>query len=478
MSGSLWRNREFNLLWGSQTLSDLGDGVAALAFALLVLAQTGDPVSAGLVGTFASVARLVFRLPAGVVADSVDRRLLMVACDSVRLLCFAALAVAVFTDHAALPFIIVAATIDAACGAIFGTTEDASLRSIVPSAQLPDAVARNEARSYGASLAGPPLGGILFTLGHAIPFVANAVSYVVSLVAILAIRKPLQAERPPGRQKASEGIRFVLSHPFLRMLMLIAAPLNFAINGVIFAVIVALQRGGTAPPVIGLAETLIAAGGLLGALVAPMIQRRFSLPVLVRAICWLAAALLASAALLTDGIAAAVPVGLTIFLGPACNAALFGYQAAITPDHLQGRVISVIMVAATSLAALAPLAAGSLVAAFGAPPAILFFAAVVAVPALAASFSTGLSTTAERTPRPRCRSDDSGGPPFDDEPARTVTDDAGAAWTRCWTRPAAYEIWIPRVWPRGRRWCRRGSTPWWSARPVRPTRSASPIRSG
>jgi MFS family permease len=398
MSTSLWRNREFNLLWTSQTLSDLGDGVAGLALALLVLVQTGDPVSAGLVGTVTAVARLVFRLPAGVVADRFDRRRLMLGCDAVRLLGFAALAVAVLTGHAPLPLIIVAATVDAACGALFGTAEDASLRSIVPAEQLPAAVARNEARSYGASLAGPPLGGVLFGLGHAVPFLANALSYLVSILAVFTIRKPLQEERlpePEGYGAAlAEGIRFVVRHPFLRMLMLIAAPLNFAITGVLFTVIVALQQAGTAPAVIGLTETVIAAGGLLGALVAPAIQSRLGLTVLVRMICWVAVVLLAISAALTSGIAVAVPLALTVFLGPAANAALFGYQMAITPDRLQGRVVSVIMVAATSMAALAPVAAGFLVAAFGAPVAILCFAAAVTVSAFAASFGTGLRASA------------------------------------------------------------------------------------
>ncbi|MFC7278761.1 MFS transporter [Paractinoplanes rhizophilus] len=95
---SLWRNREFNLLWTSQSLSDLGDGVAALALSLLVLAQTGSPVSAGLVGTVALAGRLVFRVPAGVLADRFDRRRVMVVCDLVRLTGFTALTIAVVTD--------------------------------------------------------------------------------------------------------------------------------------------------------------------------------------------------------------------------------------------------------------------------------------------------------------------------------------------------------------------------------------------
>jgi MFS family permease len=391
---SLWRNREFNLLWTSQSLSNLGDGVSTLAFALLVLAKTGSPVSAGLVGTVAQAARLVCRLPAGVLADRLDRRRVMVTCDLLRLAAFAALTVAVVEGRAGLPLIVAVALVDASAGALFGTAEDASLRSIVPVDQLPAAVARNEARAYGVSLAGPPLGGFLFGVGHALPFLGNAISYVVSIVAVLFIRKPLQGDRTEKPQAygaaLAEGVRFVFANPFLRALLLVAAPLNFAIGGVMFTLVVALQRNGTAPAVIGLAETIVAVGGLVGAFFAPALQRRFSLPFLVRGICWSAAVLLAVSSFLTSSVVAAVPLGFAVFLGPAGNAALFGFQVAITPDRLQGRVLSVVMMVATSMTAAAPIVGGAIVARWSAPAAVLFFAAAVVVSAVAATVSGGI----------------------------------------------------------------------------------------
>ena len=90
------------------------------------------------------------------------------------------------------------AVIDAICGTMFQTTEHAALRSIVAPARLPDAVARNEARTYGTSLAGPPLGGLLFGLAPAWPFLGNAVSYLASLAGVGLIRRPLQGERDPA----------------------------------------------------------------------------------------------------------------------------------------------------------------------------------------------------------------------------------------------------------------------------------------
>jgi predicted MFS family arabinose efflux permease len=392
----LWRNREFNLLWSSQSLSDLGGTIAQLAVPLLVLTSTGSAVQAGAVGTAALVAKLLTRLPSGVLADRVDRRRAMLTCEVVRLIAFLTLAAAVAAGRAGLAVIIVVAVLDAACAAVFNTVEHAALRSIVPAAQLPAAVARNEARSYGTSLAGPPLGGLLFGVAPALPFLGNALSYLASLIGVALIRKPLQAERdgePPGHAAAlAEGLRFVFSNPFLRAVLAIAAPLNFALNGTVFTIIVTLQQRGVRPGVIGLAETIVGLGGLAGAFVAPALQRLLPFARLIRVICCAAVAVLVGSALLSGTLAAAGPVALAVFLGPACNAALFGYQAAITPDRLQGRVLSVIFLAAMSVSAAAPLLAGVFVTKWGSAATILIFAAVVSLAALTAALAAGIRT--------------------------------------------------------------------------------------
>ena len=396
MTTTLWRNREFTLLWSSQSLSDLGTAIAQLAVPLLVLERTGSAVKAGMVGTTALVVKLAVRLPAGVLADRIDRRRALLACDAVRLIAFLLLAAAIAAGRAGLVVIIVVAVLDACCTAIFNTVELASIRSIVPQSQLPAAVARNEARSYGTALAGPPLGGLLFGVTHFLPFLGNALSYLVSFAGVALIRRPLQAERdarPPGHAAAlAEGLRFVFGNPFLRAVLIIAAPLNFALNGAIFTIIVTLQDHGVEPGVIGLTETIVAVGGLAGAFAAPILQRWLPFARLIRVICWAAAGVLVASAWLTASIAAAVPVALAVFLGPSCNAALFGYQAAITPDHLQGRVLSVIFLAAMSASAAAPLLSGVFVSTWGSSGAILIFAASVGLAALTATLAAGIRT--------------------------------------------------------------------------------------
>jgi MFS family permease len=390
----LWRNREFNLLWVSQSLSDLGNAISTLAILLLVLELTHSPVQAGLVGTVGLVVLLVCRLPAGVLADRADRRRIMLACDAIRLVAYLVLGLVVLDGKASMAAVITVTVIGSACNALFGTAEHSSLRNIVAPSQLPAAVARNEARSYGTTLAGPPVGGLLFGLGRSLPFFGDALTFLASFIGVVLIRRPMQeprTARAAGSGSALiEGFRFVFGNPFLRTVLLIAAPLNLAINGIIFTIIVTLQRHGTAPAVIGTVETVVAVGGLLGALAAPAVQRRLPLPSLIRGICWAAAGFMAISALLTSSVLAAVPVAVAVFLGPASNAALFGHQAAITPDRLQGRVVSVVIVVATSASAVAPLLAGVLIAVWNSPVAILVFSAAVGCSAIAATFSRGI----------------------------------------------------------------------------------------
>jgi MFS family permease len=390
----LWRNRAFNQLWVSQSLSDLGNAISSLAVPLLVLALTHSPVQAGLVSTAGLVVTVVCRVPAGVLVDRVDRRRIMLVCDAIRLVAYLVLGLVVLDGKASIAVVIAVTVVASGCNALFGTAEHSSLRNIVAPGQLPAAVARNEARSYGTALAGPPVGGLLFGLGRALPFFGDALTFLASFVGVALIRRPLQEPRTVqlgGNARAlAEGFRFVFGNPFLRTVLLIAAPLNLAINGIIFTIIVTLQGHHTPPAVIGAVETVVGVGGLLGALVAPALHRRLPLPTLIRDICWAAAGFMAISALLTSSVLAAVPVAIAVFLGPASNAALFGHQAAITPDRLQGRVISVVIVAATSVAALAPLLAGVLIAVFNSPVAILVFSATVGGSAIAATVSRGI----------------------------------------------------------------------------------------
>ncbi|MFE5536278.1 MFS transporter [Streptomyces sp. NPDC056519] len=391
----LRKNREFNLLWGSQAASQLGSAVSIMAFPLLVLSIDGSPVQAGAVGTVQAVIRAVFQLPAGALTDRWNRKRLMLACDAGRAALFALLAAAVVIGQASLPLVFAVSGTAAVMDVLFGPAETAAISQLVPAGRVSEAFARNEARSYTAALVGPSFGGFLYTLGRAVPFAFDALSYLVSFGSIAAIRKPLQQSRNNISDSSlvsdiREGLRYVAGSPFLRAVILVATPVNFALVAAQFSVTLVLNKNGYPPSVLGLAQGVIAAGGLLGAFTAAWIQRRAPFHALLRAAVSIMFVLLVASALLTGRLLMVIPLALGLLLAPAINAALLGRLAATTPDHLQGRVISVVVLFATVTAAAAPLSAGLLVERLTGTAAMTACAAAMALSLISALCLGGL----------------------------------------------------------------------------------------
>jgi len=393
---SLWRNRDFNLLWGSQALSGLGSSMSSLAYPLLVLFLTHNAVIAGAVGTVSLLVRVVVRIPAGVLVDRVDRRRLMLGCDLIRLVALGVLGISLVLGLGSIWIIFAVVAVEGVMSSTFEGAAMAAVRNVVPLEQVAIATARDEARSYAVSLIGPPAGGGLFAVGRALPFLADAVSYVLSLIGLLMIRRPLQ-ERAAGKRSDTspvrdlvEGLRFTLASPFLRSSMMIAAPLNMSVSGIMFGIVVLLQQHGTPAALIGTVETVVGIGGLLGAVAASALLSRFSMSTLIRGITIAGIPLLLAVLPLSRSPLAAVPMGLLVLLAPALNASLFGHLVAITPDRLQGRVSSALITAAMSLAAFAPVVAGALISHFGARGLVIGFTAIFAVSTVAALSSRSI----------------------------------------------------------------------------------------
>lgn len=391
----LRRNRDFNLLWSGGTLSDLGSYTSLLAIPLLVLAITGSAAQAGIVGTISAIVRGGVRLPAGALADRWNRRRVLLVSDAARLSLFALLGACVLLDWASLWLVVVVVAVAAVFDVLFSPAEMAAIARLVPAEQLPDAFARNEARSYGATLAGPPVGGVLYAVGRAVPFLFDAATYLVSFLAVLAIRAPVQDKRSEGPRQSlladvKEGLSHVFRDTFLRAVLLVAAPLNFAVTGSLFTMTITLREHGVSATLIGLAQGVIGVGGFLGALAAPRLQRRLSLRLLVTVTCWALLGSLILASVLVGHLAMAIVITAGLLLAPASNAVLFGRIGATTPDHLQGRVVSVVLLAATTAASLAPLGCGLLIDHLSGTTAMVLCAVVVLVSCLTATLSTGL----------------------------------------------------------------------------------------
>jgi MFS family permease len=400
----LRRGKGFRLLWIGQLVSDTGTEIGMLAYPLLVLALTHSPVLAGVVGTARAITRLCLQLPAGALADRFDRRLTMIISDIVRAALLAVLGILIVLHLASWPAVLVVGMIEGGAGTIFDPAATAALPAIVPDGQLEQAWAATEARSYGAVLAGPALGGVLFALGRAIPFLADAVSYTVSFGTVTGIRGEFRPKNAAKRKalwrEVADGLRLVWQVSFLRVVVITAPLVNFAFTGVVFAITLALRQHGTSTAVIGVVQAGIAVGGLLGAVVAPRLQGRLSLRTLATVSSLAGVPLFGAAALLMPSPLVAVPVAMMLLLAPAGNAALFGVILRTTPDEMRGRVSNTLVMVAMALAALAPLVAGLLVQHVSGAWAVGAFAATMAIAGVLRLVLPGLreaQPAAERT---------------------------------------------------------------------------------
>lgn len=328
-----------------------------------MLAVTHSPAKAGIVGFAQIVPYPLLVLPAGVGVDRWNRRRVMIVSDVVRALALASLVAAIALDRLTFAQIVVVALVEGTMFAFFNIAELGALRSVVPAAQLPAAAAVEQARLSAVILDGPPLGGFLFGIGRALPFLVDAVSYTFSLVSLLAMRTPFQEQRErdtaPLRTQALEGFRWLWGHAFLRTCALLFGASNFAWNAVFLIVVVAGRREGLSSAAIGGVIGGFGGLNLIGSMVATRLQRTLSVRTIVLGALWLAVG--AGAYVVRPSVyvlvAGLVPLCL---VNPALNATIIGYRVAITPDRLLGRVASVARLLAQLGAPLGPLVAGVL----------------------------------------------------------------------------------------------------------------------
>jgi len=387
------------LLWGGQTLSTLGTQISLVAYPLLALAITGSPAKAGVVGFAKSVPLAVLALPAGELADRLNRKHLMVACDGVRALALVAISITLAAGPAPYWLIVAVAFIDGS-GFVFSyVAERGALRRLVTPDQLSQAVARNESRTFGAMLAGPPLGGLLFGIGRVVPFVFDAVSYAASTIGMLLIKSDFQDVRgdsSPGDIR--EGFRWLWSRPFFRGCSVLFAGSNPIFTGLYLLVVVLAKQHGASAPLVGVMLGIAAGGGLVGALLAPALQRRLSPHVVLLGESWVLAVAIPCMLLVQNAILLGLIVAAAELITPVTNSIVVSYRVALAPDRIQGRVQAASTLVSFSFGWFGPLLVGFLLQGSGATDTILVLTGWALLLAVGASWSPALRTTPTAEP--------------------------------------------------------------------------------
>jgi len=375
----LRRNRDFVLLQAGQLLSSAGSQSSAIAYPLLVLAFTHSPAKAGLVGFADLVPFALFGLLAGVAADRWNRKRLMLAADLVQTLAITTLVAAIVLHHLTIELVIVVAFVEGTGASFFSIASTGAMRAVVPPRQMPTAAGAMQARMAIVRLAGPPLGGALFGIARALPFVVDAISYVFSIVSILAMRTPFQEERETDtsrlRSQIAEGFRFLWQHPYLRTVALIFSFSNFVFMGVMLAVIVIGKRQGLPSGQVGALVAAFGGCAVVGALVSGVFRLHLSMRAILLSELWAAAGLAAFVVWPNVYVLVAGLLPQTLLM-PVTDTVLAAYRFAVTPDRLIGRVASVTRNIAFVIAPLGPLTAGFLLGAVSARATAALFACI------------------------------------------------------------------------------------------------------
>jgi MFS family permease len=405
----------FRWLVASSWTTNLGDGLALAAGPLLIAAQTDDPLLVASASFVQFLPWVLFGLPAGVLADRIDRRRLLMAVNFIRAAVLVLLGLAVMSGTVNVPIVL---------GALFllGTGEtfvDVTSSTLPPMIVAPvDLGLANARLAVGHitlnELAGPPLGALLFVAAMASPFLTQAV--LVALGAVLIGRittsttgAPVDQDHDQDQDQAQdqalparsgvgvdgsdtrtvraeivEGVRWLWHHPPIRTLTLTVVAFNITFGSTIaILVLYARQRLGLGGLGFGLLTTASAVGGILGASSYGWLERRMGMARLMRIGLLIEAATHLTLALTTiPAVAAVILVAFGVHEAVWSTTVTTIRQRAVPPS-LQGRVSSVYLMAL--MAALAVGAAlGGVIARLGGITAPLWFAFVGSILILAA----------------------------------------------------------------------------------------------
>lgn len=390
---ALLRNHDFTVLWIGQTTSELGTRVSMFVFPLLAYALTGSVLLAALVDAVHLLGLAGALLPAGLLADQVDRRAMMRWASGGGVLLYASLAVAGCSDALTLPHLLVVALLTGVGAGVFAPAEMAAVRAVVATQDLPAALSQQQARQHVAALLGAPLGGALYGVGRWLPFAADALTFAISWVLLGRLRTDLRPPRasaaPSPRRDLSAGIRFIAASPFFRVLTGWAACANLVVNALFLVAVLRLVEAGVPALHIAVVEVAAGASGIAGALVAPYLIDRVPTGWLTVVVAWSFVPLLVPMMVWNDPLVVAAALAAGMFLNPAGNAGIGSYRVAMTPDDLQGRVQSASQLVSMSAMPLAPLLGGLLLAGLGGSAAIgvlaVLTAGVALIPTLARS---------------------------------------------------------------------------------------------
>ncbi|HEX6526007.1 MAG TPA: MFS transporter [Streptosporangiaceae bacterium] len=347
-TGSLWRNRDFMMLWSGQTVSEVGSAITQLALPLTaVVVLRASTIQVGLLTSAATAAFALIALPSGALVDRYAKRRIMIWCDAARLVIIGSVPLAAALGWLTMAQLYSVAVTAGVCTVFFDVSYQSYLPVLVPARQLVDGNGKTGATQAFAQVTGPRPGRWADRIARSSQGAVGRCDLLCHLGRVLlAIRIPEPVPPRTGRRslrtEIAEGLAFVVRHPILRRIVACTGTANL-FGGMQLAVeIIFLVRIlHVRPADTGLIFAVASVGGVIGGLLAGRLSR------------WIGSARIIWYSMLVFGLpqllvplaepgwrVLAFPVGFAAasFSAVVYNVAQVSYRQAVCPPRLLGRM--------------------------------------------------------------------------------------------------------------------------------------------
>lgn len=337
-----FRQRDFRIFWVGQLVSVTGTWMQAVAQGWLILLLTGSPFVLGVAAAARSLPVLFLVVPAGIVADRFDRRLIIIVTTIVSMVASTALAILTILGSIDVPTVLFLGALLGVANAFEMPARQSFVSELIGKRDLPNAIALNSLLFNAARVVGPALAGILVAVvGPGWAFGINAISFVPVLVGLLMISRVHVPRLGIGARTAvPEAVRYLRGEPRVAALLgLLAAETIFASGHLILGPTLAQDLGQGAEG-FGVLLAATGAGAVLGGLrLAATSDRTERWRVL------LGAGITLGAGLAAVGLSPSYPVTLLCFVVAGWGMVTFNASSntliqTIVPDRLRGRMMS------------------------------------------------------------------------------------------------------------------------------------------
>ncbi|MFE1173822.1 MFS transporter [Streptomyces sp. NPDC058773] len=434
--------RPFRWLWASTAASNAGDGITRTLLPLLVVAHHPDPAAVAGLTTVNMLPWLLFALPAGVLVDRVDRRRIVLGSNLVRAAALLGAAL-VLVDHGPLALLYALAFLLGIAETLADTAAPAMLPRLVDERHLERANGRLMAATIVLNeTAGPPVAGLLVGLTAAAALATGGVLYALAALLLFGLAPLARTRRGAAPDEADAGgaapggarggvlrdirggLGFVLGHRTLR-LTLAASALYGLVFSATFSMLVLLSKGtlGLSAAGYGLLLAVGSLGAVAGSWLAPRAADRLPTVRLARWSLVASGAAYAALGLVRHPVLAALALAANGVFMMGWNIPVMSLRQRLTPEDLQGRVMSVSRLCAWGTMPVGATLGGLLAEALSVPAVFVVCGTLLAVGALLllAPLREDRSAPGDALPAPAAPLP-SGTPPADPPPHSDLLD--------------------------------------------------------